>query len=100
MTHADHRTCICMFTPTASGGHARYAWELLNALSKHDVRCELVTSEDLDSQFRSETYAIHSILPPLRHRNSFSTRFAWAISRLAHYPRREWMFLRWLKTRS
>ena len=26
-------SCICMFAPTADGGHARYTWEVLNALS-------------------------------------------------------------------
>lgn len=93
---------ICMFTPTAHGGHARYTWELLQALtrqSRGNFRFELVSSEDLDPQFRSSAYPVHPILPLLKDRSEFSGKAHWVASRLAHYPRREWKLLRWLKTR-
>ena len=92
---------ICMYTPTAFGGHARYTQELLTALS----RCggvdgvELVTSEDVDARFRTGPYPVHAILPRLAHRREFPTRLHWAASRLAHYPRCERRFLQWLRGR-
>jgi glycosyltransferase involved in cell wall biosynthesis len=96
-----------MFTPTSDGGHARYTWELLNALAqaasagaggvlRQPHRFELVTSRDLHPQFDSDHYRIHRILPPLRDRSEFPTRLSWAASRATHYARREWQFLRWL----
>jgi glycosyltransferase involved in cell wall biosynthesis len=90
-----------MYTPTAFGGHARYTQELLTALS----RCpgvggvELVTSEDVDARFRTGPYPVHPILPRLAHRREFATRLHWAASRLAHYPRCDRRFLRWLRGR-
>ncbi|HZK81432.1 MAG TPA: hypothetical protein VFC46_10205, partial [Humisphaera sp.] len=73
---------ICMYTPTAGGGHARYAWELLNALSKQHRghRFELVSSEDLDPQFHPTTYQLHAILPALKARRDFPNRAAWIAS--------------------
>lgn len=91
-----------MYTPSASGGHALYTWELMNALSQHACdgqRFELVTSEDLDPEFKTDAYPIHTILPRLSHRKEFSTRMTWAASRVLHYPQREWKFLNWLKGR-
>ena len=44
--------CICMYTPSAAGGHARYTWELMTALTasaRGGYRFELVTSRDFDS---------------------------------------------------
>jgi glycosyltransferase involved in cell wall biosynthesis len=94
--------CICMFTPTTEGGHARYAWELMNALAQHPggrYRFELVSSRGLEEQFQSDRYAVHAILPPLVDRAAFATRPAWVLNRLKHYPVREWQFLKWLKNR-
>jgi glycosyltransferase involved in cell wall biosynthesis len=93
---------VCMFAPTASGGHARYAWELTTALSRHprgNLRYELVSAADLDGAFRSADYRVHPILPPIRQRSSFRTRAGWALNRLAYYPVRERAFLRWLRSR-
>ncbi|MDB5288942.1 MAG: hypothetical protein JWL69_183 [Phycisphaerales bacterium] len=92
---------ICMYTPSAKGGHARYTMELLTALSVHarGYRVELVTSKDLEDQFRAVPYPVHAILPPLAHRDSFTTPAGWVANRLSHYPRREYEFLRWLRTR-
>src|SRR4051812_3450702 len=93
---------ICMYTPSADGGMAQYAWELMTALATHpraQDRYELVTGQDLEDQFRSDKYAIQAILPPLRHRSAFANKAAWVTSRLTHYPRREWFFLNWLRTR-
>src|ERR1700736_6682833 len=95
--------CICMYTPSANGGMAQYAWELMNALAEHPAgeRCrfELVTAEDLEAQFKSEAYAIHPILPQLLHRSTFSTRAGWVASRIMHYRQRERRFLAWLEGR-
>ena len=94
--------CICMYTPSASGGHALYTWELMTALTLHaDAanRFELVTSENLAPEFKEASYPVHTILPPLSHRREFSTNIAWATSRVLHYPVRELTFLRWLKGR-
>src|SRR5947207_2409010 len=94
--------CICMYTPSASGGMAQYAWELMNALAEHaGERCrfELVSSADLEEQFKSDAYAIHAILPPIIHRSTFSTRAGWVASRIMHYRQRERRFLDWLSGR-
>jgi len=92
-----------MFAPTADGGHARYTWELLNALSVYPgapYQVELVSSRDLDRQFYSDNYPVHPILPPIVDRKTFATRFGWIANRLTHYPRREWALLKWLKGRA
>jgi glycosyltransferase involved in cell wall biosynthesis len=93
---------ICMFVPSSSGGHARYARELLSALAAQagaSHRFELVSSEDLHAEFQHRTYPVHAILPALRHRNEFPNSAAWAFSRATHYLRRELDFLAWLRTR-
>ena len=92
---------ICMYTPSAEGGMAQYAWELLHALAaaRPDHRFELVSGSDLEPQFKSAAYTVSAVLPPLRHRNEFCCRATWVASRLAHYPMREWAFRRWLKRR-
>ncbi len=57
------KNVICMYTPAADGGHARYTWELMTALAAHGreagdgsagagYRFELITSENLDPQLR------------------------------------------------
>jgi glycosyltransferase involved in cell wall biosynthesis len=94
--------CICMYTPSASGGHALYTRELMTALARHagpGRRFELVTSEDLSDEYKTGAYPIHAILPRLRHRKQFRTPVAWAASRAMHYPRRERMLLKWLEHR-
>jgi glycosyltransferase involved in cell wall biosynthesis len=93
---------ICMYTPSADGGMAQYAWELMHALAARapgEDRYELVSGRELQEQFRSDAYPVNAILPPLRHRSQFATPVSWIASRLAHYPHREWYFLRWLKRR-
>jgi glycosyltransferase involved in cell wall biosynthesis len=91
-----------MYVPSADGGMAQYAWELMHALSEHSparYRFELVSSQDLQDQFKSSAYASHAILPVLRHRSQFKTPIGWVASRLTHYTHREWVFLRWLQNR-
>jgi glycosyltransferase involved in cell wall biosynthesis len=91
-----------MFSPSADGGMARYSRELLTALADQSgraCRCELLSSEDLAAPFRAERYPVHPILPALRHRDTFRTKIGWVASRLTHYPRRDWRFLKWLKGR-
>lgn len=88
-----------MFTPTSIGGHARYTYELLSALSSRSaagpVDVSLVTSANLDPAFRATSYPIHPILPVLSDRESFRSRAAWAASRLSFYWRRDREFIRW-----
>lgn len=91
-----------MYTPSASGGHALYTRELMIALSQHadeGRRFELVTSENLGDDFKTDAYPIHPILPRLRHRKEFGNKGAWAVSRAMYYPRRELKLLEWLKGR-
>ena len=57
---------VCMYVPSANGGHARYARELMTALAQAGQRgyaFELVSSEDLEQQFRDVPYDTHPILP-------------------------------------
>lgn len=93
---------VCVFAPTADGGHARYAWELCTALANHpraDTRIELVSTRDLDGQFRTDAYAVHPVLPPLHNRGEFRTQIGWMANRLLYYPVRESRFLSWLAAR-
>lgn len=91
-----------MYTPSARGGHPLYSAELLTALTRHPrggARFELVTSEDIEPEFRSSEYPVHAILPKLAHRAEFRTRVGWAVDRCLHYSRRDGSFLKWLETR-
>ena len=57
---------ICMYTPSADGGMARYAWELTGALAAHPrggYRFELVCARDIEGQFLSDRYRVHPVLP-------------------------------------
>ena len=92
--------CV-MYVPSASGGHARYASELLTALTKVGgcrFRVCLVTSRNLADEFRSVDYPIHSVLEPLQV-GSFPSRLHWFGSRLIHYYRRELSFFQWIRER-
>jgi glycosyltransferase involved in cell wall biosynthesis len=98
---------ICMYTPSADGGHARYTHEMLSALSEvgldRGVNVSLVSSKNLSSEFRTSAYPIYDILPPLRCRNTFKSALpfkgflSWAFSRAFHYYRRESVFMRWIE---
>ncbi len=93
---------IAMFTPSAVGGHPLYTQELLTALTEHPRggnRFELISSEDLDPQFRNVPYPINAVLPRLLDRRQFASSAAWIVNRTLHYPRRERAMLRWLSTR-
>jgi glycosyltransferase involved in cell wall biosynthesis len=89
-----------MFTPESYGGHARYTWELMCALRASAPRSELnlslVTSTNLEREFREADYAIYEVLPPL-HEGPFPNRLHWAASRVAHYSRRDATLLRFLR---
>jgi glycosyltransferase involved in cell wall biosynthesis len=94
---------VCMYTPTAHGGHALYSQELLTALAevgpRRQVAAELVTCENLAAENRTESYPIHAVLPRLVPRAEFANPLAWAASRLAYYSRRERVFLDWVDSR-
>ncbi len=91
---------VCMFTPSACGGHAKYTQALLSAVAEAGTRLgvfpSLVTSEDLATEFRGPGYPVHRVLPRLAHRDEFPGTAAWALSRASHYVRRERSFLDWL----
>jgi glycosyltransferase involved in cell wall biosynthesis len=91
---------VCMYTPSAYGGHARYTHQVLSALSEQgrdDVQVSLITSRDLDPKYRTRLYPIYDILPPLLARSAFRSTLGWGYSRLRHYRRRETTFLRWIE---
>jgi glycosyltransferase involved in cell wall biosynthesis len=92
---------VCMYTPTATGGHARYTHGLLSALSAmgtdKGVQVSLITSRDLSSKYRTSLYPIYDFLPPLIHRSSFQNPLRWGSSRIIHYIKRERAFLRWIE---
>ena len=96
------KVTVCVFAPTATGGHARYAWELTTAMATHPRRAhrfELVSTADLDPAFRTGAYPAHAVLPRLRGRTAFRTRPGWMLNRATYYPVREHQFLRWLRGR-
>lgn len=94
---------VCMYTPSADGGHALYTQELLTALAEvgpsRGIAAELVTAEDLAEVNQASCYPIHMILPRLVPRREFSSPLSWVTSRLAYYSRRERTFLDWVATR-
>ena len=98
------RFSICMYTPSAYGGHARYTHAVLSALSEvgrdEGVRVSLVTSRDLAPQYRTSLYPIYDILPPLVHRSEFSNSLHWFLSRIYYYIKRDRTFLRWVREKS
>jgi glycosyltransferase involved in cell wall biosynthesis len=95
---------VAMVTPSATGGHARYTWELLRALRAEappsELALTLVTSADLDNEFRTSAWHIADVLPPLRQPSTFPTRLHWAVGRALHYARREETVLRWVRARA
>lgn len=98
-TVVDTTLRVPMYTPTPSGGHARYTKELLTAMADQGapegVQVSLVTSEDLDPAFRTTEYPIDAILPRIRARETFRSRPEWLLSRLRFYWRRNRMFIDW-----
>jgi glycosyltransferase involved in cell wall biosynthesis len=90
-----------MYTPSASGGHARYTHEVLSALAAkgqpEGIRVSLVTSRDLASEYRTDRYPIYDVLPRLLPRSAFRSPVTWGLSRVVHYYKRETAFLRWIE---
>lgn len=91
---------ICMFMPSAEGGHPRYVTELMTAIAR-ERRCgvELLGSVNLLDEFSSDLYPVHRVLPALRPRKQFRMSVGWAINRVLHYPRQHHVLLRWLEQR-
>ena len=92
---------VCMYTPSAHGGHARYTHELLSALGPagrdRAVRVSLVTSRTLAPEFRDTPYPVYDILPPIKPRHG--QRAFWRYPYLlVHLTRRERAFLTWIRT--
>jgi glycosyltransferase involved in cell wall biosynthesis len=92
---------VVMVTPSATGGHPRYTWELMTALRSaappSELRLTLLTSRDLHEDFRSAPYSIADVLPALRPAKSFASKVHWATSRMAHYASRDEVALRWIR---
>jgi hypothetical protein len=92
---------ICMYTPSAYGGHARCTYDVHSAWSEMGrntgVGVSLVTSRDLQPSNRTSPYPIYDILPPLAPRSAFRSTPQWGMSRVSHYLRRERAFLSWLE---
>lgn len=92
---------VAMYNPTARGGHARYTHELLEALAAKtpvsEIGVHLVTSKNLEPDYRTSSYPIHDIFPPLTLRSSYRSRLRWIVSRFLFYTRREWTFTHWLR---
>ena len=88
---------VCMFVPSADGGHPLYAKELLTAMVRTGgCQVELVSSEYLTEAFDSELYPVHRILPTIQPRTHFRSSAQWVVDRLTYYPRQQRIFLRWL----
>jgi glycosyltransferase involved in cell wall biosynthesis len=64
-----------------------------------ELRLTLLTSADLDPEFRTSAYEIADVLPPLAPPDAFATRLHWALGRTLHYARREEAILRWARAR-
>jgi glycosyltransferase involved in cell wall biosynthesis len=93
---------VVMHAPSSTGGHPLYVQELLTALVRHPQggeRFELMTSVDLEPQFRTDAYPINDVLPILRHKREFPNKLAWAWNRLTYYNGRDRMFLDWCAAR-
>ncbi len=88
-----------MVTPSASGGHPLYTWELMTALRAaaplSELDLTLLTSVDLAPAFRKAQYRIADVLPAMR--GAFANRLEWAASRIVHYAHREEAVLRWVR---
>ena len=95
----DSRLKVAFYTPTASGGHARFTQCTMEGIHLASPGIELVlcTSHDLAPGFRQTSYRISAVLPPLRPRSAFDSRLAWAVSRLRHYTDRDRRFLEWVQ---
>lgn len=95
------RPVICVYVPSADGGHPLYARSLLHALeaADSDFAFELVSATDLAPAYDTDAYPIHRLVPPLKERSAFPNRLTWAADRLGYYPRRERAFLDWLERR-
>lgn len=93
---------ICIFTPTANGGHALYTKEYVSALAPicEEFQVELITSSDLGPSYRDVAYTINDFLPPQPSKETFGSKFSWAISRIFHYLKRERAFYRWIQKNS
>src|SRR5215472_840021 len=89
-----------MVTPETYGGHARYTWELMCALRASAPRSEfnlsLVTSRNLEREFRDADYTIYEVLRPL-YQGAFPSSLHWAASRFAHYRQQDLVLFRFLR---
>ena len=94
---------ICMYTPTADGGHARYTFELLTSIMKQredqEIDAELVTSVNISKNYISDKYKINNILPILKDKFCFNNKIEWVLSRVIYYLKREILFFKWIKKR-
>ncbi len=89
---------VCMYTPSARGGHALYSKELLTSLALETLlKPTLITSRDTEAEFSDVPYEVVKLLPELEEKSTFRHRSAWLIERTRHYWQRETRFLEWLR---
>ena len=93
---------ICMYTPTTTGGHALYAADLLSALVNANpcqtLEPSLFTCSDLSQRYRTGSYIIHDLLPPMRPVSDFKNPTLWSLYRQWYYFLRDRNFIEWITT--
>jgi glycosyltransferase involved in cell wall biosynthesis len=70
------------------------------AAPRSELSLTLLTSVDLDAEFRTSAYEIADVLPALDPPSKFPSRLHWAVGRTIHYARREEAVLRWVRARA
>jgi glycosyltransferase involved in cell wall biosynthesis len=93
---------VAIYSPFPNGGMPAYTKEFIHALTKkytNTINFELVTSEDIELQYKEVEYRVNAILPSIKL-SEFSSKAAWLFARIGHYYKREMAFRRWLSSRS
>lgn len=83
---------IWTYSPTTTGGHARYTQSLMEGLSRvapPGDRLALLTGRGLDARYRSDLYETHAVLPGIRPRGEVPSALAWGAGRAAEYWSRD-----------
>jgi glycosyltransferase involved in cell wall biosynthesis len=70
------------------------------AAPRSELSLTLLTSVDLDPEFRTSAYEIADVLPALDPPSRFKSRVHWAVGRTIHYARREEAVLRWVRAQA
>lgn len=88
---------ILMVTPERQGGHINYSVELLNAIAAQRRNVvELVCCADPQFQQPVE-FHYHDVIANKRHRESYSNKLHFALSRHSYFLKRELNLFQWIK---